>query len=90
VAKRTLKSFAAFLTASIAGIEEAKKHALEKGAEIIAEEAKRVLGTKDYDWLPLAPLTIAGKATGNSPGLETGEMRDSVEYNADSHEAYVG
>ena len=57
---------------------------------MIAEEAKRVIGTYDYDWPPLAPATLAHKAA-NTPLLETGELRDSIEYTVTSdHTAEVG
>ena len=51
---------------------------LERAGVMVEEEAKRVLGDYEYGWAPLSPYTIAKKATGDSPGLETGEMRDSV------------
>jgi len=50
-----------------------------KAAVVVRDEAQRVLGTYDYGWPSLAESTIAGKATGDSPGLETGAMRASLE-----------
>jgi phage gpG-like protein len=44
----------------------------------------------DGSWPPLAASTIASKATGDSPLLETAELRESIEYNADHREAYIG
>ena len=38
----------------------------------------------------MQPETIARKTTGDSPLLETGELRDSIKWNSDKHEAYVG
>lgn len=43
-----------------------------------AEQARAVLGTYAYGWPPLKPATIAQKTTGDSPLLETGEMRSSI------------
>ena len=51
---------------------------LDQAGQIVEHEAQRVLGTYEYNWTPLAAETVARKATGDSPGLETGEMRDSV------------
>jgi len=59
-----LASFAAFC--SVGGelmhdIEIAKKAAIHTMAQLIAAEAKRVLGTHDYNWTPLAASTLAKK-----------------------------
>ncbi len=48
---------------------------VRKVCEMVAAEAKRVIGGYDYDWPQLKPETIARKMLGNSPLLETGEMR---------------
>jgi phage gpG-like protein len=67
------------------------KHAvLDHGAKILQTEAKRVLGTYDYGWPALKPSTIAGKSTGDSPLLETGDLRDSIECDVQNDKAYVG
>jgi phage gpG-like protein len=83
-------AFAAFLPVLALEVEHEKHKVLEKSAVIVEKEAKRVIGTYDYGWPPLKPATIARKATGDSPLLETGEMRDSIEHNVDSHEARIG
>jgi phage gpG-like protein len=93
-----LSSFAAFC--SIGGelmhdIEIAKKTAIHVMAQMIAEEAKRVLGSYDYDWPQLAPATQADRVqagfAANEPLLRTGELRDSIEYKVTSdHTAEVG
>jgi phage gpG-like protein len=49
-----------------------------------------VLGTYEYGWPPLKPATVARKSTGDSPLLETGELRDSIERDVQDHVAYVG
>jgi phage gpG-like protein len=49
-----------------------------------------VLGTYDYGWPALKPSTIAGKSTGDSPLLETGDLRDSIERDVQHDVAYVG
>lgn len=86
----TLMSFANLLTAAIGEIATHERHGLTKGATILEAEMKRVLGTYDYGPVPLKPATIARKQTGDSPLLETGELRDSVEKSVGNHEAMIG
>lgn len=85
---------AAFFTGVSMKLDGATKAAVTKSARIVQKEAKRVLGTYDYDWPSLQPETIARKRTGDSPGLETGEMRSSIKYSVEGHrlhwEATVG
>jgi phage gpG-like protein len=56
----------------------------------VAAEAKRVLGEGYPEWPALQPETIARKMRGNTPLLETGEMRASIEWNASGNEGHVG
>lgn len=49
----------------------------------VATQARAVLGSYAYGWPSLKPETIAHKATGDSPLLETGEMRASVSFHAE-------
>ncbi len=93
-----LQSFAAFCAVGgelVRDIEIAKKTALHAMAQLIVAEAKKVLGTYDYDWPQLAPSTQADRVqagfAANEPLLRTGELRDSIEYTIISdHEAEVG
>ena len=55
----------------------------------IAYQSKDAIGTYKFGWTPLKPETIARKTTGDSPLLETGELRDSIKWNADEKEGYV-
>lgn len=64
--------------------------ALEKACVIIETEAKHVIGTYEYGWPPLKPETIARKANGDTPLLETGEMRDSIEHYVEGKSGFVG
>jgi phage gpG-like protein len=70
---------------------KATRPALEQAAMLIEAEAKRVIGTYEYGWPRLKPATVARKA-GDTPLLETGEMRDSIEHSVadDGMEAQVG
>jgi phage gpG-like protein len=76
-------------------IEVAKKTAIHVMAQMIADEAKRVLGTYDYDWTQLAASTQADRVqagfAANEPLLRTGELRDSIEHKVVSDdEAQIG
>lgn len=62
---------------------------IEKTCEHLEESAKEAIGTYAFGWVPLAPTTLAQKAA-DTPLLETGELRDSYEHNADGLEGYVG
>ena len=76
----TLTGFAQVLTSMALAMPRAEHEALEKAAVIVETEAKRVLGTYEYGWPPLQPETVARKATGDSPLLETGDLRDSIKH----------
>jgi phage gpG-like protein len=76
-------------------IERCFPDALEEGAQVIEDEAKRVIGTYDYDWPQLAPSTQEERTKqgfpANEPLLRTGELRDSIEHTIVSdHEAQIG
>jgi phage gpG-like protein len=86
----TILGFTALLNNVQNNMTKANASALEQAAQIIETEAKRVIGTYDYGWTPLKPATIASKATGDSPLLETGEMRDSIEHISSDKEASIG
>lgn len=77
----SLTGFATFC-GELAIVKEANRHALERGADIVETEAKRVIGTYDYDWSELAESTRAERVrlgfSENEPGLRTGAMRDSI------------
>jgi hypothetical protein len=81
---------AALFAGMVAKYEEAKHKALEKACVIIETEAKHVLGTYEYGWPPLAPATVARKANGDTPLIETGEMRDSIEHTVRGDSGFVG
>ena len=85
----SLESFARLLT-TMAVTTVAEERGLEKAAVIIETEAKRVIGTYDYGWAPLKEATVARKANGDTPLIETGEMRDSIEHKVMGRHAYIG
>jgi hypothetical protein len=59
----TLLGFATLTTHLVARVEHSKHEALEEGAKIIEEEAKRVVGTYDYGWPELAVNTGGSRKT---------------------------
>ena len=89
----SLTGFAHFL-GSVAVTRAADHEALERAAVIVETEAKRVIGTYDYNWPQLAPSTQADRVAqgfpANEPLLRTGEMRDSIEHVSDRKEAQIG
>jgi HK97 gp10 family phage protein len=80
------------LTGVKAELEHSGHKILEKTCVLLENSAKDAIGTYQFGWAPLAPETIARKATGDSPLLETGALRDSITHNVDSNgkEAAVG
>ncbi|KAG0167309.1 hypothetical protein DFQ30_006189 [Apophysomyces sp. BC1015] len=87
------------MSETVSGLSQVKR-GLELSAELIEETAKSEIG--EYQeavamfpaWAPLAALTEADKASKgyppNSPLLRTGEMQDSIRYDAGEWEATVG
>jgi phage gpG-like protein len=48
------------------------------------------IGVPGWGWPPLAPDTLARKGGINTPLLETGELQESIRWNSDHSEGYVG
>ena len=81
---------AAFFTALSFTTDGVSKRAMTKAAKLVRDEAKRVLGTYDYGWPSLAASTIEHKKHGDTPLLETGDLRNSIKYSVSEHEFTVG
>jgi HK97 gp10 family phage protein len=75
-----LGGLAAHILAVTADLKLAEEVCVEKACRMIEKEAKAAIGTYRYDWEPLKPETVARKARGDTPLLETGELRDSIEH----------
>ena len=60
-----------------------------RACQLVAAEAKRVIGEGYADWPALKPETLARKFY-NTPLLETGEMRASIEWHAEGLHGEVG
>ncbi len=76
----SLGGFAAHLLTIEADLELAQEVCVEKACRMVEKEAKTAIGTYRFDWTPLKPETVARKARGDTPLLETGELRDSIEH----------
>jgi phage gpG-like protein len=83
------EGFAHFLEGIIPGLAAARHEGLERGAHLLETRAKEAMGTYTYGWPPLKAETVARKATGDSPLLETGAMRDSIHSVIEGHTAVV-
>jgi hypothetical protein len=86
----SLGSFAVFCGSLALEAEVHRRHLLDEAAKIVQDEAKRVLGTYDYNWPPLAPSTVERKGA-DTPGVETHEMKENIQRTIINHdEALVG
>lgn len=90
----SLAGFAEFLAErSVVAAEEARL-ALGRGAKLIADRAKSKIGHEQPDWPPLAESTLEEKARLGygvpDPLLREGDLRDSIEFQADGDQAAVG
>jgi HK97 gp10 family phage protein len=86
----SLLEFAANLEAAGPALAAAEAEALAKSCQLLSTAAKDLIGVPKPEWPPLKPETLARKDGVNTPLLETGEMRDSIAWNSDQHEGYVG
>jgi hypothetical protein len=76
----SLGAFAAHLLTVEADLHLTEEVCVEKACRMVEKEAKRAIGTYLFDWTPLKPETVARKARGDTPLLETGELRDSIQH----------
>jgi hypothetical protein len=72
-----------------ADIRLAEEVAVVKACKVVSKTAKNLIGHENPFWPALKPETIARKAHGNTPLLETGSMRDSIEWDAPHHDGNV-
>jgi HK97 gp10 family phage protein len=85
-----LLHFGQFLAALPAAVEHETTKALEKAAKIVEHAAKDAIGDPNnaYGWPPLAQSTI--DKHGDTPLLDTGELKASIKHEIEGHTAYVG
>jgi HK97 gp10 family phage protein len=86
----SLAGFIAKLGAIEADMKVVDHGIIAKACEMVCQRAKEALGTYDFGWTPLQPETIARKVRGDSPLLETGELRASIEWNSSGNLGHVG
>jgi phage gpG-like protein len=86
----TLLGFVAKLKAIDADLKITSEAIVARACELVANAAKDALGTYEFGWVSLAPETIARKMRGDSPLLETGELRASIEWNSHGNQGFVG
>jgi phage gpG-like protein len=67
---------------------------IEKACAMVAAEARRVIGKGYDDWPALKPETMAERVRlgfkANEPLLRTGQLRDSIEWNSQGNQGWVG
>ncbi len=92
----SLSDFAAKILSLEEDMRAAQEATVVKGCRLIQRKAKAMIGTPQPGlWPPLQPATIERKRRGDTPLLETGELRASIEMTAPVHEGkevvgYVG
>lgn len=85
-----LATAAAHFNAVARELEHAPQRIVETGSQVILVAARSMPGRYEKGWPRLKPETIARKARGDSPLLETGSLRDSFERSVGHHEAWIG
>jgi phage gpG-like protein len=69
----------------------ATEHAIiMKACIMVSNAAKEALGSYEFGWPALKPETIARKVRGDSPLLETAELKNSIQWNASGNVGHVG
>jgi phage gpG-like protein len=86
----SLAEFAAKLIASDVNLKVAEAEVVAAACAMVAGRAKDLIGVPQPNWPPLSPETLKRKDGVNSPLLESGELRSSIEWNSDNEEGYVG
>jgi hypothetical protein len=84
----SLLQFAEDLGKITVGFDLFHHEVMEKACVLVEKEAKRVIGTYDYNWPALAEATVADRvAQGfppDEPLLRTGAMRDSIDHHVET------
>lgn len=75
----SIGAFVAFMSRRVATLPAAQTRGLKRAADVVLTEAQSLPGTYQDGWPALQATTIARKATGDSPLLETGQMRDGYD-----------
>src|ERR1700729_1538553 len=83
----SLAQAAAHFTILNAEMKHIEHAVIVRACEMVAQRAKDVLGTDGYNWPALSPNT---KKTQPGMLLETGELKNSIKWNAEGNEGHVG
>jgi hypothetical protein len=75
--------FAALLNSAAIRVKDELVIPTEKLMVALEEQSKGYLGHYQDGWARLQPETIARKATGDSPLLETGALRDGISHRSE-------
>lgn len=94
----TPQQAAGFFLTLAHGLTPATHNMLDYAGQVVEDEAKRLLGTYDYQprWAELADATKEDRVhqgyPENEPGLRSGEMRDSIHHVVDraAHTVHIG
>jgi hypothetical protein len=85
----SLLGFVAHLAVLEHDMHELGPAIVARACEMVCAEAKRVIGEGYPEWPALSPETLAKKMM-NTPLLETGELRASIEWQSHGLEGAVG
>jgi len=85
-----LAQAAARMAAAEADLEAARGPMIATACMMVAEKSRGLLGHPNEHWAPLKPETIAHKGGLDMPLLNKGNLRSSIEWNADGNHGYVG
>jgi phage gpG-like protein len=85
-----LASAAARFAAAEADLEAARAPMLAAACMMVAGKSRGLIGHPNDHWAPLKPETLKRKDGVNTPLLESGKLRASIEWNADSNHGFVG
>lgn len=86
----SIDGFVSHLARIQAELPVVEHRALEIACRHIEGTAKGYIGSTHGWWPALKPSTIAAKANGNTPLLETGDMLNSIEHTVRGKEGHVG
>ncbi len=67
---------------------EATEIIVREAAKMLKASAQDSIGTYDFGWPALGPDAVARH--GDTPLLDTGELKASISWNAEGNEAFVG
>lgn len=85
-----LEQFARAMATAGAELEIVLHKGVVEACKLLQTTAKEAIGTYEFGWPALKPETVARKANGDTPLLETGELQSSIEYNVDWLEGCIG